>query len=174
MVDIVVTALGSSNAKPLDMISDLCAKYECNVVNSHMLRLGDEIVFYGLISGNWDAIAKLETSLQNSQSTDLSIIYKRTEPPKTENNTIPYSVQIFSKDVPGIMLEVVKFFNEIGTEIVAWRTFTYTVSNSSIPLYTVYCQINVPEDYNITDLREQFLIFCEDLNFDGTLEPEKP
>ena len=174
MVDIVVTSLSSPKSKPLEHFSEFCVKYECNIVNSHMLRLGDEILFYGLISGNWDAIAKLETSLQNLETKDFSVIYKRTEPTKIESNTIPYSVQIFSKDSPEIVFEVVKFFNELKTEIVAWRTFSYTVSNSSTPLHMIYCQVNVPDDFIIGDLRDQFLEFCDEMNYDGVIEPEKP
>lgn len=175
MVDIVISALCQSTAKPLEVFTDICTKYECNIVNSHMLQLGNEIIFYALISGNWDAIAKFETALQTLQvENQFTIISKRTEPAKFEKNIIPFSAQIFSRDRPGISGDVVKFFKSLNLELVSWRSFTYTVANNETPLCMIFCQVNVPDDHNMSDLREQFLIFCDDMNFDGVIEPEKP
>ncbi len=175
MVDIVISALCQSTSKPLEVFTDISMKYECNIVNSHMLQLGNEIIFYGLIAGNWDGIAKLETALQSLQAENqFTIISKRTEPAKFEKNTIPFSAQIFSRDRPGIAGEVVRFFKGLNLLIVSWRSFTYTVANNETPLCMIFCQVNVPDDNNMSDLREQFLIFCDDMNFDGVIEPEKP
>ena len=61
---LVVSALGEDRQGIVNELAKCCADYQCNIVDSRMTLLGGEFAIVMMISGPWDAIAKLETALR--------------------------------------------------------------------------------------------------------------
>jgi glycine cleavage system transcriptional repressor len=40
-------------------------------------------------------------------------------------------------------------------------------------MFSLTMSVNIPAATQISDLRERFILFCDDLNLDAIIEPEK-
>src|SRR5574338_606401 len=60
---LVVIALGNREPQTLGELSKLAAHSGCSIVNSHMNRLGKASAITLMLTGTWNAIAKLEAAL---------------------------------------------------------------------------------------------------------------
>jgi glycine cleavage system transcriptional repressor len=139
-----------------------------------MSVLGDTFAVILLTSGNWNALAKLETALaQVGREQGLTLINKRAEPRDLKTSVLPYSVDVVSMDQPGIVHELAAFFSEREINIQDMATMAYNAAHTATPMFSVRMIIEVPAKQHIAALREEFLDVCDELNLDGVLEPVK-
>ncbi len=146
----------------------------CNIHDSHMSQLGSEFAIMALLSGSWDAIAKLETQLPNfKRRNQLQIIARRTDAAPAQKNHLPYSVEVIGMDNPGLVHEVSQFFTEQDISISELYTNTYSASHTGSPMFSLVMTVTIPANIPITTLREKFILFCDDLNLDANIELAK-
>ena len=125
-----------------------------------------------MVSGNWDAIAKLETMIPSlEEQLELTIVSKRTDPRDSTKDKIPYEVEVVALDHPGIVNEVAKFFSEQGLNIENMETDCYAAAHTGTPMFSINMVVSLPADISIAQLRDDFTEFCDDLNLDGSMEP---
>ena len=133
-----------------------------------------ESAFSALITGNWSNIARLETALNTLASTKgLVLSIKRTQRHASSEQLLPYNVQVIALDQVGTVYNIFNFFSSRNIVIEMLHTETYVSSATNTPMLSVNLSVSLPAFTNIAELREQFLIFCDDLNIDGILEPDK-
>ncbi len=152
----------------------LVAKNQCHIEESRLALLGEQ--FSGLlrIAGNWNSIAKLEAALGNIPPEDaIQLEVRRSEPVQFEGKFLPYLAQVIALDTPSLVYEITHFFVDQNIQIIDLQTDPFRTSHSETMMITLSMRINVPVSINIADLREQFMILCDELNVDGILEPEK-
>lgn len=76
----------------------------CNVEESRMAALGGRFALLMRVTGNWDALAKLEARLPAvGEELGMSIIPQRTRPTQADKPLIPYTVEVAALDHPGIV-----------------------------------------------------------------------
>jgi glycine cleavage system transcriptional repressor len=125
------------------------------------------------VTGNWSGIAKMEAGLPIlAKQYQIDFLCKRTQYEKTDEQFLPYTIQIFSLDQPGIIYEISDFLETQDIRVERWKTTSYLTINDT-PVFSMKTVINFPASSNIADFRENFLMFCDELNLDGTLEPEQ-
>ena len=61
---LVITATGADRPGIVDEFARVVADCGCNIGDSRMAVLGSEFAMVVLLSGNWNAIAKLEHNLR--------------------------------------------------------------------------------------------------------------
>lgn len=152
----------------------LITKNQCHVEESRMTMLGTEFTGMMRVAGNWSAIAKVEAgiiSLQNES--DIKIQCKRGKSLKIEGNHLPYLAQVVALDTPEVVHEVSHFFAAQNILIVDLQTDPFKTNYSDTMMLTLSLRISIPATINIADLREHFMVLCDDLNIDGIIEPEK-
>lgn len=172
MEQLLVTTICSANLNPLLEISKLTAKQDCHILMSRLDTIGKDCTLTVHIEGNWSAIAKVETAINNlARSLSIEVIYKRTQKEKETGQRLPYTVQIFCLDEPELLYEVSEFFATQEVHIVNSKTFSYTRDHTLI--FELEMSVYIPAEVNIADVREQFLLFCDELNLDGVLEPQR-
>lgn len=171
---LVISALGRDRPGIVDKLSKAAADNDCNIVDSRMTVLGGEFAIIMLLSGNWNAIAKVEGSLPTlAKELDMTIISRRTEARATQANLLPYSVQVVALDHPGIVHQIANFFASQDINIQDLYTDTYYAPHTGTPMFALSMTVDVPSRVHIATLREQFMVFCDELNLDGVIEPSK-
>ena len=149
---------------------------ECggNITESRMVALGAEFAMLLLISGNWHALAKLESELTRLAGTGtFSVHMKRTEPRPSRTDMLPYSIDVVSLDQGGIVAGLAGFFAGRGIDIAEVSTRSYPAAHTGAPMFSVQMIVNVPSRIHVAHLREEFMDYCDSLNLDAILEPVK-
>jgi glycine cleavage system transcriptional repressor len=171
---LAVTVLGTTEHDLANELAKITASSTCNIVTSHISRLGNESVANLLLSGTWSAIAKVEASFPVlEQKQGINVLIRRTEMLSPADDVLPYSAFLVAIDRPGIIYKITHFFAEQQININELTTDSYTARQSSTVMLTISMRINIPIAMHIADLRERFILFCDDLNIDAILEPER-
>ncbi|CAK0775319.1 Glycine cleavage system transcriptional repressor [Gammaproteobacteria bacterium] len=169
---LVISALGQDRSGLVNELSSVILDAGCNIADSRMTVLGGEFSLLMLLSGPWNAIAKLENQISALQNRlGLIITLRRTEPRQPEGNMLPYQVEVISLDHPGIVYQLAKFFSARRINIEEMATSTYAAAHTGTPMFSVNMSVAVPADTHIARLREEFLDFCDEMNLDAVIEP---
>jgi glycine cleavage system regulatory protein len=76
---LAVSAIGSDRTGMVHELTRVISECGGNISESRMASLGSEFAMLLLVSGNWHALAKLETELKRlAESNSLSVHLKRT------------------------------------------------------------------------------------------------
>jgi len=171
---LVISALGKDRPGIVDQLSKVILDHDCNIVDSRMTVLGGEFAILMMVEGNWNLLAKLESSLPEVQSSlQLTIISERTENRDSENDLMPYLVEVVSLDHPGIVHSLAGFFSTRNINIEDLSTDTYSAPHTGTRMFSVNMSIGIPSDVHIAGLRDEFMEFCDSLNLDAVMEPIK-
>lgn len=171
---LVISALGQDHPGIVDQLSKEIFNAGGNIVDSRMTVLGGEFAIILLVSGNADNIAQLEKVLPQSQERlALTIIVKHTAARTPQINTVSYSVRAVSVDHPGIVYQLANFFSCRNINIENLNTSSYAAAHTGTPMFSVEMIIDIPTDIRLSELREDLTAFCDDLNIDVVMEPEK-
>lgn len=169
---LVIAALGQDRAGLVNELSAAILEAGCNVEDSRMTVLGGEFSLLMLLSGAWNAIAKIENQISTLQNRlGLIITIRRTEPRHSTGDLLPYHVEVISLDHPGIVYQLANFFSTRGINIEEMTTNTYAAAHTGTPMFSLNMNVAVPADTHIGRLREEFLDFCDTLNLDAVIEP---
>lgn len=171
---LVITALGHDRPGLVAEISKTINELACNIEDSRMSVLGGEFAILLLVSGNWDKLAKLETTLKNLQErTSLIINCQRTEERDKAKGKIPYTIEVVSIDHPGIVHKLADFFSARKINIYDMVSGCQPAPHTGTPIFTLNMTVEITADTHIATLRDEFMDFCEDLNLDAVMEPCK-
>ena len=171
---LVISALGEDRPGIVDQLAREIFNAGGNIVDSRMTVLGGDFAVILLVSGKSGDIAHLEESLPRLQgSLALTIIVKRTAAKTSQINMITYSVRAVSVDHPGIVYQLANFFSGRNINIADMNTTSYAAAHTGTPMFAIDMTINIPVDIRISRLREKLTEFCDDLNIDVIMEPDK-
>lgn len=174
METLIITVIGSDQTLLLTQLCAFATKYNGNIEYSNMAAFGSESVLTLLISGQWNTIAKLEAALPTlEKNLGTTVLYKRMVVEKDTEAFLPYWVEVVALNHPGILQEIIEFFIEQSIPIQSLQTQVEPVKNSDARLFSFSMKILIPGDMSISEMREQFMLLCDDFNLDGMIEPEK-
>jgi glycine cleavage system transcriptional repressor len=168
---LVISTIGTDQPGIVNKLALTCSNNNCNIIDSRMTVLGGEFAVIMMVSGTWDAIAKLEKALPGlSEELNLTTTVKHT----TQRNNAPsmaYSVCVVALDNPGIVHELAQFFSSQNINIDDLVTGTYSAPHTGTQMFNLNMNIRIPADTHIATLRDEFMEFCDDLNLDAIIEP---
>lgn len=168
------TLMGKDNIGLINSLAELIINTGCTINQCQANVLGEESVLAVLLSGTWNAIAKIESGLSSLEKEHgLSYLCKRTELPKVEKAFIPYTVQLVALENPEIIYDVSNFFTKLGISIQHLEAGRFQITQTNAVMFNLNMTVNFPADTHIPDLRERFMMYCDDLNLDAVLEPVK-
>ena len=171
---LVITALGKDRPGIVNDLTQAILNCECNIEDSSMMVLGGEFSIMLLVTGNWNAIARLEEILPGLQNKlDLTIHYKRTENRQYGSNLLPYAVDVISIDHPGIVHHLANFFSSRKINIEELTTSSYSAAHTGTQMFSAHLEVGIPADSSIAELRDAFMEFCDGMNLDAVIEPLK-
>jgi len=171
---LAISAIGSDRTGMVHDLTRIVADCGGSISESRMTALGAEFAMLLLVSGNWHALARLETELAKlAEAGNLSLQLRRTEPRAARSDLLPYSVDVVCLDQTGIVSKLSGFFSSRGIDIAELSTRSYAAAHTGAPMFAVQMIINVPSRVHLSTLREEFLELCDQLNLDAILEPVK-
>ena len=169
---LVITAVGNDRPGIVNELTKQILDNGCNIQDSRMTILGGEFAIILLLTGTWNAIAKVEDSLPRvAERLGLNLTCKRTESRAKQANMLSYHVDALAIDQPGIVHRVAEFFSSRNINIESLNSDTYNAAHTGTPMFALTMTVNIPANQSIAQLREQFLDFCDALNMDGMMEP---
>lgn len=171
---LVISAIGKDQPGIVDKLSLAILDAGCSVFDSRMSVLGGEFAVIMLVSGKWNALAKLEDQLASlGERLQLNLASRRTEVTPSSQDLITYTVEVIAIDHPGIVHQIAGFFSARGINIRELVTNRYAAAHTGTPMFSVNMAVDFPVTVRIAALREEFLDFCDDLNMDAVIEPVK-
>lgn len=171
---LVISAIGEDRPGIVDTLSEAILDAGCNIGDSRMSVLGGEFAIIMIVTGNWNAVAKLESMLPRlEKKLGLHMQSKRTEPRKGLPDRIPYAVEVVAIDHPGIVHDVANFFGRREINIEDVYTSRYPAPHTGAPMFTLHMTVGIPADTSIATVRGEFMDFCDELNLDAMLAPVK-
>lgn len=170
---LVMTALGADRPGLMRDVAKAVTELGCSIADCRMTVLGGEFALLLLASGNWNAVAKLESQAASlGKKLELNIGTRRTDE-RAPREMVPYVVDVVALDRPGILSEVADFFAQHQVDIEEMNTWSYIAVNTGAEMASLSLNLGVPADVHIGRLRDEFTDFCDGLNLDATLEPAR-
>ncbi|RMG27565.1 MAG: glycine cleavage system protein R [Gammaproteobacteria bacterium] len=171
---LVIAAIGKDRPGLIDRLTRMILDSGGNIADSRMTALAGDFAVILLVTGSWDAIARIEDQLPRlAERLDLNVTHRRAEAAQPQPDLLPYAVDVVALDHPGIVHGLAHFFSERGINIQDLSTTTYAAAHTGTPMFAVHMLISVPASQHIASLREEFMDFCDQLNLDAVLEPAK-
>lgn len=168
---VTVSAIGENRSDTISELTRAGLQCGCNLLNAKINVFGHTLSLVLFLSGNWGAIAKLETLLPSlEQRLGLVLQARRTHLPETLGKFMAYTIQIVSIDRPGILSQLADFISGFLIQIEEVSTTTY-ITHTGTRMASLQLKINVPENLHLATLREKFMSYCDDHNLDGFIEP---
>ena len=168
---LVISAQGKDRPGIVNTLSKAALDSGCNITNSRMAVLGGEFALILLINGNAEAIAAMHQRLPDlEQELQLTITARSTTPRAAEQRCIPYRVEVVAMDHPGIVHPITEFFSRQKINIEELETETYAAPHTGTTMFALWMTVAVPNSISISQLRETFIEFCDDLNVDASFE----
>ena len=171
---LLISALAKPDAALLEQFTRAIKEGGGRIIECRACALGSEFSILMLLSGNWDAIAKIEDMLPRLENKlSMSIRAKRTEPVKESGNLMPYAIDVVSLDNAGIVHDIVDFLSVNKISIHDIHANTYRAINTGAPMMSLHITINISAGKSIAAIRTDFMDFCDQHNLHAIMEPVK-
>ncbi len=171
---IVLSVIGTDRTGIVQEITKVILDCGGNIEESRMAALGAEFALLLLVSGNWHTLTKLESGLDKlTEDGSLTINLKKTGEPASKKECMPYGVDVVCLDHPGVVFGLADFFAARDIEIAELSTRQYAAAHTGAPMFSVQMNIDIPGTMNLSQLRDEFMEFCDHENLDSILEPVK-
>ena len=172
--NLILSLMGSEPSGVLHALSKLCKTCHCLIRETQASSMGETLAIVMQIQGSWNAVAKLETQLPLLEKKwGCQIQHRRLENAFMPLPGLAYTAQIIALDRIGILSEFTKFFQQRKIPLQQVLAQSYQTNRTSTALCNISATAILPQSMNIPALREQFMLYCEELNLDGILEPQK-
>ena len=170
----VLSALGADRPGIIEELSRAVLECGCNILDSRMAVLGGDFALLLQLAGNWNTLAKLEDQLPGlGNRLGLTITSRRTQETSPGRDLMPYAVEVVALDQPGIVHHLARFFSQREINIQEMITSSYPAAHTGTPMFSVHLRVGIRGNIRISDLREEFAEFCDNLNLDAVIEPVK-
>jgi glycine cleavage system transcriptional repressor len=171
---LAISAIGKDRPGLAHDVVRTIADCGASINESRMLPLGGEFAMQLLVSGNWHAVARVESELGRlAEAAGLALHLRRTEARALREDHIPYSIDVIGPDHAGIVAGLAGFLTARNIEIAEVASRSYAASQTGAAMFAVQMMINVPTRQPISQVREDFLEYCDSQNLDAILEPVK-
>jgi len=171
----VLTAVGADRPGLVDAISKFILDNGCNIDDSRMAVLGGEFAMLILIDGETGAIEKvLSGTGAASEKSGLAVQCHRTRAPgeSAQSGTIPYRLDAYSMDHPGIVQRLASYLAERKINIRALDTRLTHAPVTGLPLFSLHAIVDVPSHENVMELRQSLEAIGAQQNIDIVIKPD--
>jgi glycine cleavage system transcriptional repressor len=171
---LVISAIGLDRPGLVNELSRCVLENSCNIADSRMTVLGGEFAIILLVTGNWNAVAKLEDQMPSlAERMEMTITCRRTAYREPRRDLLPYAVDVVALDNPGIVHNLASFFSSRNINIQDLTTNNYAAAHTGTSMFSVHILVDIPAQLHIATLRDEFMDFCDQLNLDAIIEPVK-
>ncbi|NQD80591.1 glycine cleavage system protein R [Pseudomonas seleniipraecipitans] len=172
---LVISALGTNAMELTNVLCRASHENRCAVISTRLSRHGEFSALVLQISGNWDALARLEAGLPAlSKKHEFTANVIRSGASEVRPQALPYVAYVSSVYRPDILNELCQFFLDHRVELEALTCDTYQAPQTGGTMLNATLTVTLPAGTQISWLRDQFLDFADALNLDALIEPWRP
>ncbi|WP_440863469.1 glycine cleavage system transcriptional repressor [Symbiopectobacterium purcellii] len=167
---LVITALGVDRPGIVNAITRHVSSCGCNIEDSRLAMLGKEFTFIMLLSGSWNAITLIESTLPlKGAEMELLIVMKRTESQARPPMPSTVWVKVELADSPHIIERFTALFDAHHMNIAELVSKTQHATSGHPS--TLYIQITAhsPETLNGAIIEPAFHQLCTELHAQGSI-----
>jgi glycine cleavage system transcriptional repressor len=172
----VIMAVGEDRPGLVDQVSKYIFECGCNIEDSRMAILGGEFAMIILTTGDAAAIERLiKGAAAASQKSGLAIQAKQTKGPSetAKQGAIPYSIEAYSMDHPGIVQRVSAYLAERKINIRALDTRLTNAPITGLPLFSLHATVDIPATQSVSEIRRGLESIAAQQNIDIEMKPAK-
>jgi glycine cleavage system transcriptional repressor len=169
-----LVAIAPSDSNALIELTRLASQHNCLITQCHVNQQGDCYLFNVLFSGTWSAIAKIEAGLNTFQKkTKTQLIQQRVTMTNNSKSAIPYTLYVVMQDEPRMLNQILRYLKQEGLFIQEIFVESYKARFTQIAMQSLTVRIQLNSALSIGEWRDQFMLFCDEINVDAVMEPEK-
>ncbi|WP_017938746.1 glycine cleavage system protein R [Zestomonas thermotolerans] len=172
---LVISVLGAKPMVLTNVLSRACLESRCAVTSTRLTRHGELSALVLQVSGNWDALARLESNLPvlaKRHAFQYNMV--RGSAADVRPNALPYVAYVSAAYRPDILSELCQFFIDHNVELENLTCDTYQAPQTGGTMLNATLTVTLPPGTQISWLRDQFLDFADALNLDALIEPWRP
>ncbi|QUM83786.1 glycine cleavage system protein R [Moritella sp. 28] len=164
--NLVITALGSNSPGIVHKLIGHVSNCGCNIVDSKLAIFGNEFTLMMLLSGEWNAMIQLESSLPlKSQELDLITMMKRTEHHEPISYAYTIEVEVTIPDSTGLIEQFTLFFTKNNLNLAGLRSEVLSSDKSSDVLKANFT-LNTTHGCDLVQLEAELASLCQYLDAD--------
>lgn len=172
---LVITALGADRPGIVNTITRHVSSCGCNIEDSRLAMLGEEFTFIMLLSGSWNAITLIESTLPlKGAELDLLIVMKRTVAQERPATPATVWVQVEVADSPHLIERFTHLFDTHQMNIAELVSRTQPAENGVGPRLYIQITAHSPGSQDSTIIEQAFKALCTELNAEGTINVVNP
>ena len=160
---------------PFDAISELIlstAACGCGITDIKSSRFGDLHCAYLLVEGNWNQLAKYESTLHAiEKKLQVKIHSHRIEKKRELQSSMPYVVEIVGLESSDILHKVISFLGERDVDVEEINGRRYSAPYLDTQLFSARLVISIPQSVSLFMLRDELMYVCDQINADIIFEP---
>lgn len=167
---LVITALGVDRPGIVNTITRHVSSCECNIEDSRLAMLGDEFTFIMLLSGSWNAITLIESTLPlKGAELELLIVMKRTNAKAQRAMPATVWVQVEVADSPHIIERFTDLFDSHQMNIAELVSRIQPAEEGHRPLLYIQITAHSPASQDASFIEQAFNKLCTELQAQGTI-----
>ncbi|HLQ86419.1 MAG TPA: ACT domain-containing protein [Salinisphaeraceae bacterium] len=169
-----LVALGPNREQLAADLVHAIARRGCNIIECRVTPLGTYFSAAILLTGNWSAMARMESALPAlADDLQLKIHYTHGRPGDEAPDFRPYSAEVIAPQQPRLLSKLLDFFAAQNTRVVEISTQEYDSSFTGATMCSTHMALHVPLTQHPQALRDAFMDLCDELHADGLLDPIK-
>ncbi|AZI86657.1 glycine cleavage system transcriptional repressor [Kosakonia sp. CCTCC M2018092] len=167
---LVITALGADRPGIVNTITRHVSSCGCNIEDSRLAMLGEEFTFIMLLSGSWNAITLIESTLPlKGAELDLLIVMKRTEARPRPDMPATVWVQVDVPDSPHLIERFTALFDAHEMNIAELVSRTQPASVDGVPQLFIQITAHSPASRDASNIEQAFRALCTELKAQGSI-----
>lgn len=167
---LVITALGVDRPGIVNTITRHVSSCGCNIEDSRLAMLGDEFTFIMLLSGSWNAITLIESTLPlKGAELELLIVMKRTNAKARPPMPDTALVQVEVPDSPHIIERFTDLIDKHQMNIAELVSRITPAQHNQPPTLYIQMTAHSPTRTEGAPFEQAFNALCQELNAQGTL-----
>lgn len=173
MKSLVVSISAEDRSGLIYELANTVLESGCTVQDSRVATLAGEFSALLLVSGNWNNLAKLEVQLAKLQSANMQLRANRVEWPYHVEDKLPYAVEVITTQQPTVVQRLSYFFFRRNVSIEELHSRGYSAPHTATQMFSVNLIVGIPAQLHVATIREEFMDFCDENNWDAVMEPLK-
>ncbi|MCO7260854.1 glycine cleavage system transcriptional repressor [Dickeya zeae] len=167
---LVITALGTDRPGIVNTITRHVSSCGCNIEDSRLAMLGTEFTFIMLLSGSWNAITLIESTLPlKGVELDLLIVMKRTESQSHPPMPATVWVKVDVADSPHIIERFTDLFDSHQMNIAELVSKTRPADGDTPPQLYIQITAHSPAALAGSIIEPAFHQLCTELHAQGSI-----
>lgn len=154
---------------------DACRAEELIVAHVYQKEIGALSVLSLEVYGLWHHLVKLEARLDELANAVLEgqLFWQRVPEENQETLYLPYIVEAQTLVSHEIISVIVQFFSAKQIRLDEIFVDQWVEGKTLVPMQTIGLRVYLPITLSLSEIRENFMILCEQYNFDAIFEQRR-